>query len=361
MLQGLVAAVTPLVLMINGSSTTPIVAGQTPPTWLHGQFTNGADVEMVPYPAGFWPLQGTAHLGPSVVAGVTNTLAMQNTALAAGIPLTIMATSQGALIADQVIADDMAAGVSGDAVKFVIIEDPDGGRGALRYLRGITLPIWDYTPISVPDSPYDITRVTVEYDGVADFPDHPLNLLADINALLGLNFLHSPSVFHDLSTVPPANITIKTNAAGGVTTNYLVPTSVMPIGLELRQLGVPEPIVDFVNQILRPIIDSAYNGRLKMDAENAKAAEIASSATAMAATSAPTSIATTPPKPDITNKTVTKTPTAASAAAADKPGKKNRKPADNKTKVATAAVSAAQQNPGAAPTKPGTATRRTHD
>ena len=31
---------------------TPIPPGATPPTWLQGQFTNGNDVEMVPYPAG---------------------------------------------------------------------------------------------------------------------------------------------------------------------------------------------------------------------------------------------------------------------------------------------------------------------
>lgn len=281
MIQALIAAVTPLVLIVSGSNPTPIVAGQSPPTWLQGQFSNGSDVEMVPYLAGAWPIVGTSHLGPSTVSGVTNTLAMQNAALAAGTPLTIMGTSQGALVIDQVIADDVAAGVSADAVSFVVIEDPDRGSGILTFFRGITVPLLDYKPIALTPSPYNTTVVTVEYDGVADAPTNPLNLLADVNAFLG-QYQHQSSVYTDLSTVPEANITRTTNSLGGVTTTYLVPTPVVPIAWALGKLGVPAPIVSFVNKILKPIIDSAYAGRLTLDAQNAatdKPAPVAAQAT----------------------------------------------------------------------------------
>ena len=272
MIQALVAAVTPLVLIVSGSSPTPIEPGATPPTWLQGQFSNGSNVEMVPYPAGYWPFQGTAHVGPSTAVGVTNLTAMQNAAIAAGTPLTIMGTSQGALVIDQVIVNDIAAGVSPSAVKFVIIEDPNRGSGILTYFRGVTIPFLDYKPIKIPDSPYDTTVVIAEYDGVADAPTNPMNLLADINAFLG-QIHHQGSVFTDLSTVPAANITVKTNAAGGVTTTYLVPTAELPIVTVLRNLGLPAPAASFLNKVLRPIIDSAYAGRLKMDALNAAAAK----------------------------------------------------------------------------------------
>lgn len=272
MIQALVAAVTPLVLIVSGSNPTPIPPGATPPTWLQGQFTNGNDVEMVPYPAGYWPMMGTAHVGPSTAVGVTNLTAMQNAAIAAGIPLTIMGTSQGALVIDQVIANDIAAGVSPSAVKFVIIEDPNRGSGILTYFRGVTLPILDYKPIKIPDSPYDTTVVIAEYDGVADAPTNPLNLLADINAFLGQSH-HQSSVYTDLSTVPAANITVKTNTAGGTTTTYLVPTAELPIVAALRKMGLPTPAASFLNKVLRPIIDSAYAGRLAMNAMNAAAAK----------------------------------------------------------------------------------------
>lgn len=266
MIQALVAAVTPLVLIVSGSNPTPIVAGQTPPTWLQGRFTAGSDVEMVPYIAGAWPIVGSAHLGPSVADGVANTLAMQNTALAAGIPVTIMGTSQGSLVIDQVIAADVAAGVSPGAVSFVVIEDPDRGSGILTFFRGITVPLLDYKPIKLTESPYNTTVVTVEYDGVADAPTNPWNLLADVNAFLG-QYQHQSSVFTDLSTVPDAYITKTTNSLGGVTTTYLVPTPEVPIVWALRKIGVPDPILSVVNKILKPIIDSAYAGRLKLDAD----------------------------------------------------------------------------------------------
>ena len=286
MIEAVVAAITPLVLIVSGSNPTPIVAGQTPPTWLDGQFTNGDNVEMVPYPAGYFPVEGKSEVGPSTAIGVTNTLAMQNAALAAGTPLTIMGTSQGALVIDQVITDDIAAGVRPNALSFVIIEDPNRGSGILTFVRGITVPILDYKPIPIPDSPYNTTVVTAEYDGVADFPTNPLNVLADINAVIGLNYLHVPSVYSDLSTVPAANITKTTDSAGGVTTTYLVPTAELPIAKELGQLGLPAPIVSFVNRLLRPVIDSAYAGRLKMDAEDAAASVPADNATAATAVTA---------------------------------------------------------------------------
>lgn len=287
MIHALVAAVTPLVLIVSGSNPTPIVAGQTPPTWLHGQFSNGDDVEMVPYLAGAWPIVGTYHLGPSVADGVANTLAMQNAALAAGTPLTIMGTSQGALVIDQVIAADVAAGVGRDKVSFVVIEDPDRGSGILTFFRGVTLPFLDYKPIKPAESPYDTTVVTVEYDGVADAPTNPWNLLADVNAVLG-QYQHQSSVFTDLSTVPAANITRTTNSLGGVTTTYLVPTPEVPIVWALRKIGVSGPILTVLNTILKPIIDSAYAGRLQLDAENAAAAKAATTAAVATTVALPT-------------------------------------------------------------------------
>ena len=64
--------------------------------------------------------------------------------------------------------------------------------------------------------------VNGEYDGWADFPDRPWNLVSLVNALLGIAYVHGgyetiPGGL-DLSTVPPANITTSTNSLGGTTT-----------------------------------------------------------------------------------------------------------------------------------------------
>jgi hypothetical protein len=71
--------------------------------------------------------------------------------------------------------------------------------------------------------------VTGEYDGAADFPDRPWNLLAVVNAIVGAVFVHVPVMFADLSTVPPENITTTVNSVGGTTTSYLFPTERLPL------------------------------------------------------------------------------------------------------------------------------------
>ncbi|MDH6244088.1 PE-PPE domain-containing protein [Mycobacterium sp. OTB74] len=266
MLENLVAAVTPLLLIVGGSSPTPDVAGETPPVWLNGQFNKGDTIVSVPYPASFGPYEGTGPMGPSVQVGVTNALALQNVAVSQGIPTTLMGASQGALVIDQVIADDARNGVDPKAVSFIVIEDPERGSGILTGFRGITIPIIDYKPIQIPVSPYNVTVVTVEYDGIADFPNNVLNVLADINAIMGAATYHSTVAYSNLADVPQADITVSTNGAGGVTTSYLVPTVQLPLTEPLRLLGIPAQVVDAIDRVLRPIIDSAYVGRLKIDA-----------------------------------------------------------------------------------------------
>ena len=73
----------------------------------------------------------------------------------------------------------------------MIVADPLRPGGILSGLpAGLLLPILDYTTRSVPDSQYDIVVLKQEYDGIADFPDRPWNLLADANALAGIVYLH---------------------------------------------------------------------------------------------------------------------------------------------------------------------------
>jgi hypothetical protein len=104
--------------------------------------------------------------------------------------------------------------------------------------------------------------VNREYDGWADFPDRPWNLVSTANAVLGIVFVHGqygelgPI---DLSTIPPKDITETVNSAGGKTTTYLAPTDKLPLVQVLRDLGVPESIVKSVEQPLKQIVDAGYS------------------------------------------------------------------------------------------------------
>ena len=116
----------------------------------------------------------------------------------------------------------------------------------------------------IPVTPYDIIIVTAEYDGVADFPDNPFNLLAVTNALMGGVQLHVEQSTFDIRNLP-TEYTIVTNSAGGTTTTILIPTQVLPILAPMVNMGASPRAIANMDKLLRPIIDSAYK-RPKMQA-----------------------------------------------------------------------------------------------
>ncbi len=146
-------------------------------------------------------------------------------------------------------------------VTFVLIGDPTSPQGILHWLPG-RVPVIGAGPVDVPDTPYNTIIVNREYDGWADFPDRPWNLVSTANAVLGIVFVHGqygelgPI---DLSTIPPENTTETVNSAGGKTTTYLAPTDKLPLVQVLRDLGVPESIVKSIEQPLKQIVDAGYS------------------------------------------------------------------------------------------------------
>ncbi|HEY9267566.1 MAG TPA: PE-PPE domain-containing protein, partial [Mycobacterium sp.] len=75
--------------------------------------------------------------------------------------------------------------------------------------------------------------ITGEYDGMADMPDRPWNLLAVVNAMAGAIVVHVPVMYtsdlDELPNLPEKYITTDVNSSGGTTTHYLVPTKVLPL------------------------------------------------------------------------------------------------------------------------------------
>jgi hypothetical protein len=167
-------------------------------------------------------------------------------------------------------------GPSADEISFMVLGDAD--RGVFKQMRGLTLPILDYTVPGIPVTKYDVTVVAGEYDGIGDWPDRSWNLLAVLNALAGTGLLqqiiaepiveqyrledwgsvHYDAMFADLDQVPEKNVITTVNRAGGTTTTYLVPTADLPLLRPLKNLGVQQDVIDGLQKLLRPIIDSAY-------------------------------------------------------------------------------------------------------
>ena len=67
---------------------------------------------------------------------------------------------------------------------------PNGGLHA-RF-PGLYLPIidWSFNGPAPTDTQFHTVEINRQYDFVADFPLYPLNLIADVNAFLGVIYVH---------------------------------------------------------------------------------------------------------------------------------------------------------------------------
>jgi hypothetical protein len=215
-----------------------------------------ADDDVVPidYPA------SVLGMDKSTAAALDNLAAAMN-----GVdgPIVIGGFSQGAIAValekQRIMALPPEQRPAADQLTFVTIGDPTNPQGILHWLPG-RVPVIGVSPVDVPDTPYDSIVVNREYDGWADFPDRPLNLVADANAVLGIAYVHGryDEADLDLSHVPAENMHETTNSAGGKTTTYLVPTDKLPLVQPLRDLRVPEPIVAAIERPLKQIVDAGY-------------------------------------------------------------------------------------------------------
>lgn len=223
-------------------------------------------------PEQFWPIAGATHFDSSVAVGVRNlTDCLQGRSACQADDLSgdgvwpsdyvIYGYSQSARIATIVkrslIAHDEQANIS-----FVVTSNPNRPNGgALERFAGLHIPILDVTfdgatptdscDADGTDCRFRTVDIARQYDGWPDFPRRPLNLLADINALAGIAFLH-PDYTQSVTGALYQGTT-------GDTTYYLLPTARLPLLMPLALLGVPAPILDVLDAPLRVIVEWAYD------------------------------------------------------------------------------------------------------
>lgn len=188
--------------------------------------------------------------------------------LAEGDHVTVLGYSQSATIASFEMANlaDGSAGIDADPdqLSFVLLGDPSNPNGGLL-TRADILPGSDPTIPSLgitfggatPVTDYPTAIYTAEYDGFADFPRYPLNLLADLNALLGIVFVHGKyPILTDLSSA----VEVPTSAGyDGATTYYMIPTENLPLLDPLRSIPVAGPVIaDLLQPSLRVLVNLGY-------------------------------------------------------------------------------------------------------
>ena len=107
----------------------------------------------------------------------------------------------------------------------------------MERFSGLYIPIVDF-PFNGPaatDTQFKTVEINRQYDGAADFPLYPLNVIADLNAVLGFLFLHTHPF--DISLPPDPSTSPAYQGTGGDTSYYLFPTQDLPLFTPLRSFG----------------------------------------------------------------------------------------------------------------------------
>ena len=117
--------------------------------------------------------------------------------------------------------------------------------------------IWTFNGPAPTDTQFDTVVIIRQYDGFADFPLYPLNLVADVNAVLGIFYVH-PYAF-DVSLAPDPSKSPSYQGTHGDTSYYFFETEDLPLFAPLRTLGVPEPVIDVVEPFFKVVVELGYD------------------------------------------------------------------------------------------------------
>lgn len=240
-------------------------------------------------PEGLYPITGVKSLplSTSVDQGLTivsDTLAK----LPAGTTTTVFGYSQSAIIGSLLQAGYVPPNSTYVPPKFTKPTIPEGLResisfvfvgnemnpngGFLSRFPGLSLASLGIEFYGgTPKDAYPTTNYALEYDGFADFPRYPLNLLSVLNAGLGIVFVHTKyadaEYFNAIgSTPPPAVIPVSLGGTAielpttSPTQRYLfMPTENLPLLEPLRLLPlIGTPIADLIQPVLKVIVDLGY-------------------------------------------------------------------------------------------------------
>ena len=216
----------------------------------------------VPYPQTIGPFSGigTPTMGQSVATGQAH---LDTAIFTASGPILVIGNSQGSLPAngERAKLENDASAPPSSLLSFLVNGDPEqrGGVFSVLFAPGTYIPILDYTVLGPVESQYDTVVFANEYDGIADFPDRPWNLLADLNALFGVAYLHAATGSLNPYAVALEDITVTTNSKNATTTTYLGRAEYLPLTEALRGIGVNADLVDAIDSLLKPIIDAGYS------------------------------------------------------------------------------------------------------
>jgi hypothetical protein len=198
----------------------------------------------------------------------------------AGQPYVVEGYSQSADIVVAEKSELMQTGQHPD-VTLLMLGDPDRPNGGIdeRFVGMFTpgLGMGDLTGAEPTDAGIPTIDIANQYDWVADYPQFPIDPVADLNAILGLIYGHAaygdgPLPEEVPSIWPPSaplsgpfadeyvlGSTEIVKQVDGDTTFYFIPTTELPLLDPLRSLGVPESVLNIFQPALQVIVEAGYD------------------------------------------------------------------------------------------------------
>jgi hypothetical protein len=202
----------------------------------------------------------------SLARGVTSLNTQIAQSFAAGATsLGVFGYSQGAQVAS--LAMPQLATIYGPTqLSFTLIGDPLAPNGGFfSRFPGLTLPSVGVTfGGGTPSDLFPTTIYTREYDGFADFPQYPIDVFSDVNAFLGIMYVHGGYLTLMPSQVAtgvllPGSAGAPFNTPGSMTNYYMIPTANLPLldpVLSIPVIG--KPIADLLQPVLTPLVNWGY-------------------------------------------------------------------------------------------------------
>ncbi len=228
-------------------------------------------------PEGLYPLTGVKSLplNISVSEGVQildNAIKTQLATPGVG-SVSVLGYSQSAVISSLEMRNLMNPALnpnppSPSQLAFTLLGDPmNPNGGLLERFAGLTLPSLglDFYGATPPNTPYGTNIYTLQYDGYADFPRYPIDLLSDLNAFAGIYYVHGTYPHINPSALPPGDTLIElpgsaTLPGGTGATNYWMITEPnLPLLNPVRAIPVlGNPIADLLQPDMTYLVNWGY-------------------------------------------------------------------------------------------------------
>lgn len=226
------------------------------------------DGRALPTPEQLYPLTGekSLALNTSVRQGVTILHQAIMDQIGHGNSVVVSGYSQSAIIASLEMRQlaTMPGAPGPDQLGFVLLANPmNPNGGLLARFAGLGLPSLgiDFFGATPSDTIYPTSIYTHQYDGFADFPRYPLNIVSDLNAIAGIAFVHTETPLIDIGSLPPGDL-VELPVSPGYTGNtkyYMIVDHHLPLLTPVRAIPVlGNPLADLVEPSLTTIVNLGY-------------------------------------------------------------------------------------------------------